>query len=746
MKRRTIGMAALAAVGIVSWTQRAHGQTEVSWASPASGDWSNPLNWSPNEVPNNAGPNTYNATIGVAGVYTVNLDLDVTIEKLTFNATGSVLQLADNADLTLNTDWLMGGTEFNGRRDLGGLGTLTVLGDITFSDARLRHTTQVVSSGTWTFNSAIGDEICDTGVDHGGNAAWQGSGDILLGRGATFRTGISSVFSVQSAATFGFNGMGAEGAFINRGTFRKESAGLTRFDRCALDNQSTGVVEVTTGQLRANRVNNLAGGTLTGGFWKVSAGAALSFVDLADVVENVATNAADVTLDGAGALFDSLDALGVNDTAGVLTIKNGRNFTTLDDFTNNGRLSIGPATEFKVATGKNLTNLSGGVLSAGVYEIGGTLRVDNAAVSTLNASLTLDGAASALLDQSGGDALTTLATIDNAGSMTIRNSRNFTTGGDFTVNPSGVLNVDAGTLFRVKPGSSLTNFSGGSLTSGVFNVRGTLQADNAQVQIIDNNLTIDGSGSSIIDADGNDAFSVLRTVQTNGNFTVTGGRNLTVANPDGKLNTVTGSTMKIGATSFRTPSVVTVLGDFEQEPGSELTLAGGRLDTTGLITLSGLLSGNGTINGRTVVDGEISPGNSPGSLSFLKVLRLEDSALFTMQIEGPSGGSAFDTIRLSESLQFTDQKAGLLRVVLDAAYRPGVGEAYELITFAGGRSGVFSSFEVLGLPPDMTASLVYSSTSIGVRFGIVPAPGAALGLLVGMLSCVRSCRRRPGRG
>lgn len=743
MNRRAMGVAALAAAGMASWSQRASGQTEVSWASASSGDWSNPLNWSPNVVPNNSGPNTYNATIGVAGAYTVNLDLDVTIEKLTFNAAGSVLQLADTADLTLNSDWTMSGTEFNGRRDLGGSGTLAVLGNINFSDAHLRHTTQVTTSGLWTFNSTTADEICDTGVDHGGNAAWTGAGDILLGRGATFRTGVSSVFSIQSAAVFGFNGLGAEGTFINRGTLRKESAGLTRFDRCALDNQSSGAVEVTAGQLRANRVSNLSGGTLTGGAWTVSGGGALSFVDLFDAVQDVTTNAANVTLDGAGSQFDSFDAVTTNDAAGTITLRNARNFTTQDNFTNNGKLAVGSGTEFKVATGKSLTNLAGGVLSGGTYELGGTLRVDNAAIAALNATLTLDGAGSGVVDQGGADALATLATIDSAGAMTIKNARNFTTGGDFTVNATGVLNVESGTLFRVKPGSALTNFSGGTLSSGVFNIRGTLQADNAQVQFVDSDLTIDGTGSSVIDGDGNDAFSVLRTVQANGNFTVTGGRNLTVSNSDGRLDTVTGSTMTIGASSFRAASVVNVIGDFEQQAGSQLRLQGGELDATGLITLSGLLSGNGTINGRTVVDGEISPGNSPGSLSFLRVLRLEDSALVTMQIEGPANGSGFDTLRLSQSLQFTDEKAGMLRVILGPDYRPAVGETFDLITFSAGRSGTFSSFEVIGLPSDMNAVLLYSQGAISVRFGLVPSPGAGLCLVLGLGSSGRR-RRRPG--
>ena len=52
------------------------------YTGPTDGNWGDPANWSPAIVPNNGGGNTFAATI--ANVF-LTLDLDVTVDRLTFN-------------------------------------------------------------------------------------------------------------------------------------------------------------------------------------------------------------------------------------------------------------------------------------------------------------------------------------------------------------------------------------------------------------------------------------------------------------------------------------------------------------------------------------------------------------------------------------------------------------------------------------------------------------------------------------
>src|SRR6202035_5047677 len=69
---------------------RAFGQTNSTW-NGGTGNWSTSSDWTPNQVPNNGGGNTYNVTIdtttGPANI--VDLDINATINSLVLGgATG----------------------------------------------------------------------------------------------------------------------------------------------------------------------------------------------------------------------------------------------------------------------------------------------------------------------------------------------------------------------------------------------------------------------------------------------------------------------------------------------------------------------------------------------------------------------------------------------------------------------------------------------------------------------------------
>src|SRR5262249_16311427 len=121
---------------------------------------------------------------------------------------------------------------------------------------------------------------------------------------------------------------------------------------------------------------NYSGTILTGGAWRVFGGSIMILVG-----SGIATNAADILLDGssstiypdAPATLDALAGLTSVSAGASLTFQDGRNFTTAANFTNNGTLNILASTIFTV--NGSLTNFDGtsGTLTGGAYNIAGTL-------------------------------------------------------------------------------------------------------------------------------------------------------------------------------------------------------------------------------------------------------------------------------------------------------------------------------------------------------------------------------------
>jgi fibronectin-binding autotransporter adhesin len=114
--------------------------------------------------------------------------------------------------------------------------------------------------------------------------------------------------------------------------------------------------------------------------------------------------------------------------------------------TNTGTVSVvGPGT-LHVQHDETLANLSGGVLTGGVWDIagGGTLSIDAAPAGSLTtdaASLTLDGSGSKLVGSGGVDLATGLSSIAAQGSLHLANGANLTLTGDLT--NSGALSLDS---------------------------------------------------------------------------------------------------------------------------------------------------------------------------------------------------------------------------------------------------------------------------------------------------------------
>jgi hypothetical protein len=384
---------------------------------------------------------------------TVNLTgtLDNTSTTLAFTTTtgswnlvggtllGGTVTEASGAELTFtNSSGTLNGVTFNNDLDLTN-GAATVINGLTLngSTANLGNASGSTSGGLF-FN---------------GTETLGGTGTVVLGGSGSnglFNTGLANLTIGANILLHGNTGQISFGtsSFTNQGTISADTAAGT-ITLNGTNWSNSGTIQAMNGgtALAQGTVANFSAGTLTGGTWQVFANSTLRLIST-----GIVTNAATIVLDGLNSNFfrdngttDALAGFATNDVAGTFTIRNGRNFTTAGDFTNNGTLVVGAGSTFTV--NGSLTNFSGGTLTGGTYLIGGTLRFNNAAIATNAATIVLDGAASAIVDQSSSDALAGFATNAAAGNFTIQNGRNFTTAGNFTNN--GTLGVGAGDTLAV---------------------------------------------------------------------------------------------------------------------------------------------------------------------------------------------------------------------------------------------------------------------------------------------------------
>jgi len=372
----------------------------ATWDDGVDGVWNDLNNWDILMVPNGPG---FSAVVDAPAnpvPYVVTLDIDVTIDDLTLAS----------ADATLDGD---------------GLFTMTVQDTALFTDVTIESVATFTTNDALIFNSADGicDDLCDTVFLHAGNSVdWMGEGNIALLGPTTFSHGAGSIFTIQSARTLDID----DGAtFTNDGAIAKSSAGTTSFLRTGATGvfENPGTVEVTSGAWETDALD-LASDTLAEGTWIVRGGSMLELLG-----QSVITNQASVTIDGPGSSFPAFDLnIAVNDTTGVIALEGATTFTTPDVFTNDGLVDVGPGSMFTVDLDSDFTNFVGGTIVGGELDLEGVFQFMDAAITTVDAGITLDGVGSAIVDENMDDAFTALDTIMPGGTLNIANGRDLVVG------------------------------------------------------------------------------------------------------------------------------------------------------------------------------------------------------------------------------------------------------------------------------------------------------------------------------
>lgn len=523
---------------------------------------------------------------------------------------GGSVTLAGGASLLLTS----GNGTLNNVAYGGDLFADTVSANVTLQGSTTFGTLHLQASGTvgylspgYVLTNAIVAEGAATGSRAVSIGVGNGAATIGPTGSITLAAGVGADLSIQNNFQL---------TLTNNGLIRSAATGHTiSFNNTAFTNNGT--VEAAAGTISITApvtLSNFAAGTLTGGTWNVINAGVLNFNTGRDVV----TNAATILLDGAPSTFAAL--AGLTNNSGSLTLANGRafNFAPAGNvFTNSGTFaktgsgstSVPNTITFSntgtlAVSGGTLTlsgpvsQVSGATLMAGTWNVTdpGVLVITGAALTTVGAGATirLDGPGSTF---AAADTVTA-----NNGTFTLTNSRSFTAA-SFT--NGGTLNVGPGGTFSVSGVTS--NSAAINVTAASFSAAGAFnQAATGLVNLASGaSLLATGGGSS----SGDIAMTGASAAHFNGSHTVAAGADMTgdgaLIVDGGSFTTsgvvsLTSATFNGGAASFGgavTLGAATInpaTASFNAPAGiATLTLAGGTLNGSGLVTVSSALNWQG---------------------------------------------------------------------------------------------------------------------------------------------------------
>jgi hypothetical protein len=202
----------LAAMLVAAAGAAANAQTSVTWTGAAGdGNYSNPLNWSPNVVPVNAGGTTYNVFIPlVSGRSTIYIDAaapsDINVQDFTL-ADGVTFVMTPNRRFTVRDD-----ATINGIVDARGIGTIFDSGTAVASSsaARIRARDGAVAYLRTPSHSTAGNAYSDTLLlaENGSTINLAGTTQFLYGAGGgrhthTLQAYLSSTLNMSNVQILG---------------------------------------------------------------------------------------------------------------------------------------------------------------------------------------------------------------------------------------------------------------------------------------------------------------------------------------------------------------------------------------------------------------------------------------------------------------------------------------------------------------------------------------------------------------
>lgn len=500
-----------------------------------------------------------------------------------------------------------------------------------------------------------------------------GVANINVASGVAIDSGTGALAATIGSGVTG--GTANVGAFTNAGTL---SVGSGSSISAVFNN--TGVFNVTNGTLSL-----LAGGTNNGTFNLAGTGSISlpnsgngypTFANAAGGVLNINS-----TTGGWSFVSDSGTQGGIVNNTGTININTGY-------------------TSWEAA----FTNSGSGVLNIAA---GNALSMQNG--QTLQGNITL-GAGSTLWvsERHGANASFNGTTI--SGSGTVQVAAGSGPVADFTnvSAPAATLLVGNGGTANVLAGT--TTFASLNMTGGTLSGAGTL---NVSTTLTQTGGTQSGSGSTVL---GSTATGTLTAASLSRGLTNQGTLNLSqttlsgLLDNSGTLNATTGTNSVSGA--------FTQSGILDVASGASFVKSGG-FANTGTIRGKGLIDVGST--GTLTNTGTVRPGASPGTLTITGNYIQGPSGTLFMELGGTTQGVDYDWLDITG----TASLGGTLQVDLFGSFVPVAGNAFGLISAAGGVSGTFSQTNT---PVGYSFTSVYGANFFNLDLLSVVAPPVSTGM------------------
>jgi fibronectin-binding autotransporter adhesin len=465
-----------------------------------------------------------------------------------------------------------------------------------------------------------------------------------------------------------------------------------------------------------------------------------------------------LTSTGTSGSTDGSIISGLNAAAGTLQINRaGASGSSSGDLTVNGSISgsgtivNGGGDERWLVVNTTTTDSFNGTLTngstggLGLEKLGtGTLTVTGS--NSYSGTTTVGGGTLILAGSNTGTGATNVTTgilsVQNSnalgGSTVTENTR---TGG---VQLQGGINLPSGVSFVT------SNDGTGAVPYAIDNVSGN--------NTISGSVTLtSGGGNTIVQSDAN-SLTLAGPIKPLLNI---GARTLILQGASTAANTVSGAlTNNTGASDVlsltKTGTGTWIVSGINSYTGATTVTLGTILFNgdnslaTGAVSVApgATIGGSGIIGGATTISGSLSPGNSPGLLTFASSLTLAGTA--DMQVDGTARGvvGGYDATNVGTALTY----GGALNVTFSTTFPSG--GSFDLFDFSS-QSGDFTAVNLAGSYSGSLTSQggglwagsvggqsVQFTTSDGVLLIAVPEPSAFVLAGLGFIGLVRMARRR----
>ena len=596
------------------------------------------------------------------------------------NTVGSFLNLANTAGST-GTYLISGtGTLTTGSAIVGNSGTGTLMiqdqasVDITNNLSINSLSTVNLNGGTLRFDTVTGINrlVFNSGtVQLGGNRIVGGAGDptiaALFGGNPVIPGGKSlTVEGLANALTLTIDG----------GRFRSFSTlhvGLSPNSTLTIGNGGVatsvdGLVGSSFGNAFVtvsgpgsvwNITNNLTLGNLGGGFLTIRDQGLISVDNLLDI------SSGRIDLQGGTLRLNTITGLnnvvfdsGTIQLSGSRTIGGSSGDSIVAHFFGaSPGIPIGKGlTVEETATILSATTIDGGTLTAGVLANARLLDLRRGTLNLTNQILTIDstGPFGNTFDVNNDMTVNVTFGITNQGLVTGDGQM----GGTFNNTSSGEL--------RGEPGRSLKLTGANNTNAGRMNLLG---GELEFTQNLTNNVgaLISGNGTLI---------------------THTGMLNQGTMNFGGTTNVLGDVTNAVGGKIISGGGGATIFLDDVTNQGEIRTSANGFTIFYGSVSGAGTFTGTGTVN----FEGDLTPGNSPATVSFGGNMSLGPDSVLKIEIGGAAPGTQYDQINVTGTLSL----GGTLQVSFIKGFVPAAGQSFDLLNW-GSLAGTFSSIQLPAL-------------------------------------------------